>query len=173
MIESALSEAQRAALPALLDTLVPASDDGTMPSAAEVGFDAYLVTNGEGVLPMLRTVLDQLDDGFAAGAYDARHARVTEIQQAQPQLFAGLLASVYDCYYQDDRVRDRIGVVRGPVFPQGNEVVQGDLSLLDPVIDFPRFARSVMAAHTASTPLHHCVTHPTQRARLYLTPRKS
>jgi hypothetical protein len=32
-------------------------------------------------------------------------------------------------------VRRAIGVVQGPVFPQGNEVVQGDLSLLDPVIE--------------------------------------
>ena len=31
--------------------------------------------------------------------------------------------------------REKIGVVRGPVFPQGNDVAQGDLSLVDPVIE--------------------------------------
>ena len=31
-------------------------------------------------------------------------------------------------------VREAIGMIKGPVFPQGNEVSAGDLSLLDPVI---------------------------------------
>ena len=135
MSEPVLNEAQRAALPALLDTLVPASTDGEMPSAADVGFDAYLVTTGESAVPMIRAVLDQLGDGFVEGAAEARRARLEEIQRAQPELFTGLLAVVYDVYYQDERVREQIGVVRGAVFPQGNEIVQGDLSLLEPVIE--------------------------------------
>jgi hypothetical protein len=130
-----LTDAQRAALPALLDTIVPRSDDGEMPSAAEVGFDAYLVTQGQGFAPMLPAVLDQLGAGFATLSPEERHDRLSEWQSEQPALFSGLLACVYDCYYQDDRVREKIGVVRGPVFPQGNEVAQGDLSLLDPVIE--------------------------------------
>ena len=60
-----LTDAQRAALPALLETIVPESDDGEMPSAAEVGFDAYLVTQGQVFAPMLQAVLDQLGAGFA------------------------------------------------------------------------------------------------------------
>ncbi len=130
-----LTDPQRAALPALLDTIVPESDDGEMPSASEVAFDAYLVTQGRGAVPMLQAVLEQLGAGFADLSPEARHARLTELQNEQLGLFAALLACVYDCYYQDDRVREKIGVVRGPVFPQGNEVAQGDLSLLDPVIE--------------------------------------
>ena len=42
---------------------------------------------------------------------------------------------MYDCYYQDDRVRSKIGVVTGAVFPQGNQIIPGDLALLDPVIE--------------------------------------
>ena len=82
----------------------------------------------------LRDVLDGLAPDFAALSGRDRHERVAAFSQARPAEFAGLLARVYDCYYQDDRVRERIGVVKGAVFPQGNEVVQGDLSLLDPVI---------------------------------------
>ncbi len=133
--DSVFNDAQRAALPALLDTIVPASDDGVMPSAADVAFDAYLATQGLGFVPVLQGVLDQLTTGFAELSPDERHARMSELQNEQPALFAGLLTCVYDCYYQDDRVREKIGVVRGPVFPQGNDVAQGDLSLLDPVIE--------------------------------------
>lgn len=131
----ALNDAQRSALPALLDTIVPASDDGEMPSAAQVDFDTYVVTQGQDSVPILRAVLDQLGGAFASLSPEERHARLSELQNEQRALFTGLLACVYDCYYQDDRVREKIGVVRGPVFPQGNEVVQGDLSLLDPVIE--------------------------------------
>ena len=80
-------------------------------------------------------MLDQLGAGFADLSPEERRARLTGLQNEQLALFSGLLACVYDCYYQDDRVREKIGVVRGPVFPQGNEVAQGDLSLLDPVIE--------------------------------------
>ncbi len=130
-----LTEAQRALLPALLDTLVPASDDGEMPSASETAFDTYLVTQGRGSVPLLQAVLDQLGAGFADLSPEERHARLATLQNEQIALFSGLLACVYDGYYQDDRVREKIGMVRGPVFPQGNDVVQGDLSLLDPVIE--------------------------------------
>ncbi len=135
LMDRPLTDDERRRLAALLDTLVPASEDGAMPSARDVGFDGYLVTHGEQIVPLLRGFLAQLDDDFAELSLDARCARVGELSAAEPAGFAGLLAAVYDCYYQDDRVREKIGVVRGPVFPQGNEVAQGDLSLVDPVVE--------------------------------------
>ena len=131
----ALDASQRAVLRALLETLVPASEARAMPSAAEVDFEAYLGAQARDFAPELRATLGVLGEAFAAASPDARHARVAELAGTEPAKFAALLARVYDCYYQDDRVRARIGVVRGPVFPQGNEVKQGDLSLLDPVIE--------------------------------------
>ena len=129
-----MQEPQQSILKALLDTLVPASADGEMPSAAEVGFEHYLETQARDFAAALEDVLQRFDATFAELAPDARHDRVAEFSEASPGEFANLLARVYDCYYQDDRVRQRIGVVRGAPFPQGNDVVQGDLSLLDPVI---------------------------------------
>ena len=122
-------------LRALLDTLVPASEDGRMPSACEVGFDAFLVTQGGAFAPALQAILAQLGDDFATLSTEARHEKLTELSASEPALFAGLLVQVYDCYYQDDRVRHAIGVVQGPVFPQGNEIARGDLTLLDPVLE--------------------------------------
>jgi hypothetical protein len=129
-----LTESQRAVLTSLLDTLVPASEDGEMPSAAEVGFEVYLQTQARDFVPELLDVLQQLGPTFAELSPGARHEQVSEFSSGDPTKFGSLLARVYDCYYQNDQVRERIGVVRGAVFPQGNEVTQGDLSLLDPVI---------------------------------------
>jgi len=126
--------AQLERLDALLDTLLPASEDGRMPSAAETGFNDYLRTQGAAAIPMLRTMLQALDADFANANLPQRCAQVEAWSQANPELFAGVLTHVYDCYYQHDRVRAALGMVQGAVFPQGNEVTPGDLSLLDPVI---------------------------------------
>ena len=130
-----LSDAQQALLSALLDALVPASADGRMPSAAEVGFGGYLVTQAPDFAPELVALLQRLEPGFSGLSLDARCEELRHLQGADPLKFSSLLARVYDCYYQHDAVREAIGVVQGAVFPQGNEVTQGDLSLLDSVIE--------------------------------------
>ena len=129
-----LTEHQRALLDALLDTLLPASAEGAMPSAATVGFDAYLKAQAEDFIAELRSILQHFDASFPAQPIDGRCVQVAAFSAANPESFVKLLTRVYDCYYQDDRVRTQIGVASGAPFPQGNAIVAGDLSLLDPVI---------------------------------------
>jgi hypothetical protein len=129
-----LTRAQQILLAALLDTLVPASDDRAMPSAADVGFDAYLLTQAEDLIPLLILALQRFEPSFVDLSLAERCDHVREFSASDPLLFQALLTRVYDCYYQNDRVRVQIGVVTGAPFPQGNQVAQGDLSLLDPVI---------------------------------------
>ncbi len=129
------NQPQQKTLAAVLDTLVPASEDGQMPSATEVDFDQYLRTQGEIALPLIEAVLEQLDNTFAEQSLEERCAQLQAYSEADPLNFQQVLTHVYDAYYQDDRVRVAIGMIKGPVFPQGNEVMAGDLSLLDPVIN--------------------------------------
>lgn len=129
-----LTRAQQILLAALLDTLVPGSDDGAMPSAAEVQFDVYLLAQAEEFVPLLKSALQCFEPSFVDLPLTDRCERVREFSVSDPQLFQALLTRVYDCYYQNDRVRVQIGVVTGAPFPQGNQVTPGDLSLLDPVI---------------------------------------
>ena len=129
-----LTRSQQTILAALLDTLIPASADGAMPSAADVGFDAYLLAQADDFTPLLMSVLQRFEPSFVDLALADRCERVREFSASDPLLFQALLTRVYDCYYQNDRVRTQIGVVTGAPFPQGNQVTPGDLSLLDPVI---------------------------------------
>lgn len=129
-----LDAALQAVLDALLDTLVPASNDGRMPSAAELGFLPHLEQRDATYIPQLEAVLARFDPGFVAGTQDERVQVVRQFSTAEPATFNALLLRVYDCYYQNDRVRRAIGMVEGPVFPQGNTLAQGDLALLDPVL---------------------------------------
>lgn len=130
-----LTDYQRTLLSALLDTLVPASADGTMPSAAEVGFHEYLSNQAEDTIAEIKSLLQQMEPHFPTEPLAERCEHVSRISSEEPVKFQNLLARVYDCYYQHDEVRRQIGVVTGAPFPQGNEVQPGDLSLLDPVIE--------------------------------------
>lgn len=130
-----LTEEERSIMIELLDTLLPADEALDMPSAADLDFDSYLKAQAADLVPALRDVLAALDSDFGNLTLERRVAAVTDFSANQPELFMTLLARVYDCYYQDDRVRKKIGVVTGAPFPQGNEVASGDLSLLDPVIE--------------------------------------
>ena len=134
-IDRPLSEQQQSLLAALLDALIPASEDGTMPSAANVDFNCYLSTQAADFVADLTSILGKLDPAFPGLSLRHRCEQLAELSASEPQAFQNLLSRVYDCYYQDDRVRSEIGVVTGAVFPQGNQIIPGDLALLDPVIE--------------------------------------
>ncbi len=129
-----LSAGQRSRLAALADTLVPASSDGRLPSAAEVDLVNAVERTAPDVLPRLAAAADAFEDAFADLDLDARVARVQAFSESEPELFAELIFRVYGAYYEDERVKAAIGVGAGAPFPRGNSIEPGDLSLLDPVV---------------------------------------
>ena len=129
----ALNETQKSCLSALLDAIVPASSDGTMPSAGEMDFLSYLQAQAADFLPVLTGIVNQFDATFAERPLPARVALVQEFAHTEAQAFDSLVFRIYDCYYQTDRVRDLIGAQLGPPFPDGHDIPAGDLSSLEAV----------------------------------------
>jgi hypothetical protein len=127
------TEAQLRRLPALLDTLVPASADGALPSAATLDFRAYLREQAPDFQADLARILDRFDDGFTDLALDRRVELVRGFSQSDPAAFRSLLFRVYDSYYQDPGVCAAIGARPGPPFPTGHSIPAGDLSSLEAV----------------------------------------
>ena len=125
---------EREILGALAGTLVPASEDGFMPSAGEMDIAGHVARDAADFLPELGEILAGFDAGFADEPLAMRFERVKAFSEARPESFQRLLAEVYGCYYQDARVLEGIGAGVGPPFPRGNTVEAGDLSLLDPVM---------------------------------------
>jgi hypothetical protein len=136
-----LTTTQQRTLSALLDTLLPASDDGNMPSAETLDFIGYLNEKAPEFVTDLVKIVGYFDAAFAGSSLLGRCAVVDGFSKAQSALFEGLLFHVYACYYQDDRVLEGIGSAAGPPFPRGNTVEAGDLSLLDPVVQRPKTYR--------------------------------
>ena len=104
-----------------------------MPSAAELDFIAYLDEQASNFLAALSAMLERFDDAFVALAVPARIAAVEAFASDDGPAFDALLMRVYDCYYQDDRVRALIGAAPAPIFPRGNTIPAGDLSGLEAV----------------------------------------
>jgi hypothetical protein len=138
---SALTGAQLETLDAVLNLIVPPSADGRMPGAAEVGVPAYLYAEAADALSELRQELDELERrayarftrGFAALQPGERNALVGELRAQTPAFMNRLAMETIACYYQHDLVLAGLGMEARSPYPKGYEVVQGDLSLLDPV----------------------------------------
>jgi hypothetical protein len=136
-----LTPEQRGMLDLVLNMIVPPSADGRMPGAAEVGVPAYLFAEAPDALPALRLELEELElrtrDRFARGFAELEQAErqtMIDAMRAQaPSFMSRLAMETLACYYQHDHVVEGLGREARPPYPKGYQVVQGDLSLLEPV----------------------------------------
>lgn len=139
--DNPLSDDQRRILAIVLDLIIPASEDGQRPSAADVDVLGYIRENESHTLDGLRAELDQLNaeafesqgEAFASLDPATCKALVDAVREREPQFMRTLAMQTATCYYRDDRVLEAIGVGARPPFPEGYEVPSGDLSLLEPV----------------------------------------
>ncbi|MCY3839008.1 MAG: gluconate 2-dehydrogenase subunit 3 family protein [Gammaproteobacteria bacterium] len=139
--DNPLNDDHRRILAIVLDLIVPASEDGQRPSAADVDVLGYIRETEGHTLDGLRAELDQLDaeafesqgEAFASLDPATRQALVDAVREREPHFMRTLAMQTVTCYYRDDRVLEAIGVGARPPFPEGYEVPSGDLSLLEPV----------------------------------------
>lgn len=139
--DRALGDIQQRSLGLLLDMIVPASDDGAKPSAAEVDVLGYIREYEPDTLAPLGVELDRLESDavsqagapFADLDAEARHRLVETLRTEDPSFLRRLAQQTVTAYYQDDRVLRAIGMEPRAPFPKGYEVPAGDQSLLDPV----------------------------------------
>ncbi len=130
-----LNADQQAVLTALLDTLIPPSDDGLMPGAGSLDLVRHLREGGDNNEEMLVGLVDQFDAAFSTFDADARESAVQAFSTSQPELFEWLLMNTYMMYYKTDQVLEGIGMSAGPPFPRGNTIIDGDISSLDRVVE--------------------------------------
>ena len=54
-----------------------------------------------------------------------------------------LIINTLGCYYQNDSILKNLGISSKAPFPDGNQVISGDLNLLDPVRKMSRIYRDI------------------------------
>ena len=136
-----MTAAQRATFEVVVDMVVPASADGTKPSAAEVGVLDFIAERQPEDLPAIAQDIDRLDaaarehhgGGFVEIDAASRQTVVEAMRADDATFLRNLALHTVTCYYQDDRVLAAIGLEPRPPFPKGYEVVAGDTDLLEPV----------------------------------------
>jgi hypothetical protein len=136
-----LSEDEKSVLDQLLDVTIPASADGKMPSAAEIGFDKYLCAHN--MIPGLREILKLLQyqaqqskgAEFLLLTADDKIEVVAAARRENLRIFATFTEMVTQCYYLNAWVIKAIGQDVRPPFPKGYQLEEGDLCLLEPVYE--------------------------------------
>jgi hypothetical protein len=124
---------------ALLDTVIPPSDDGRLPGAGTLGLIDHVVRTLR-AMPLLRPVVEYglgalAERGFGPDlAPTERTARLAEFAAADQFFLPAFLFLAYSGYYQHPRVVAALGLEPRPPHPQGYPMAAvDDLSLLEAV----------------------------------------
>lgn len=147
--DSTLSDEQLLALASVLDLIIPASDDGRLPGAGQLGLSRYVCEHAVESLAVVTAGLSALDAiatsrgacGFAALPAKDAVAVLGEIDASQPAFLPTVIFHTYSGYYQDPHVIAALGLAPGPPFPGGYEVAPSDLSILERVRRLPKLYR--------------------------------
>ncbi len=145
-IEAApLSEMEALDLRCIAGMMIPASAEFGVPGADDPIILADIAASAGRDIGYVRQALGRLAS-LAGGPFAALdRPRCLEVAAAFLADDGAAVAQfgriVLQCYYRDDRVLRSLGREPRPPFPIGNQVEQGDWSLLDPVRGRPRMWR--------------------------------
>ena len=145
------SKDEERGLSAILDTLIPESDDGRLPAAGALGLSAYIAERAPELQPLLEKgllALDALAEArgarcFAALSAPDRTETLTGYASEDVGLIPALVFHAYTGYYQQRRVVEAIGLEHRPPFPEGFPMEPSDTSLLEAVRQRGRMFRSI------------------------------
>ena len=134
-----LLEKQERMLNEILNLIIPPSEDGKMPGAADVGFLDYIQSENnvksiqEGLIKINEVSQNKFGLELTALCSSMKTELIKSVNRELPHFFKHLTTLVIQCYYQHDDVLAEIGLEQRPPFPEGYQIVEGDLILLEPV----------------------------------------
>ncbi len=136
-----LTEEQSCSLSLLLNMMIPPNTEKGMPGAGELDFVGYVSEFEPSQIEAIQRELDLLEQesqeqykkAFADLDQNEREVLVERLREKNVSFAQNIVVQAMSCYYQNDQVVIALGMEARPPFPKGNEVISGDLSLLDPV----------------------------------------
>ena len=141
--DNPLSEPQTVLLASLAGMLIPASDKHDVPGADDDAIMTDIISTARQHADTLKSGLDTLNDHankehgteFVALNLKQRMAIIEHFQINAPHFIRSVVSITVQCYYQDARVMESLGMEGRAPYPDGFDLPQGDWSLLDPVKD--------------------------------------
>ena len=135
------SPEQRDLLARVVGAIIPESEKYGVPGADDADIFATILQKSVRHAAVIRGGLDQLTDLLARnGVVLPASSRaelapwIDEFEKSGGGAFVGIVTLITaQAYYQDPRVLRSLDVEARPPFPKGQELPQGDWSLLDPV----------------------------------------
>ncbi len=152
--DALLTEEQSQTLQLLLNMIIPPDAERGMPGAVELDFMGYVIEFANDRIEHIQRELDSLNES-SRSQYTVtfpqlddvdREALVKRLHSTRRQFARNIEVQTMFCYYQDDQVLEALGMEARPPFPKGNEVLRGDLSLLDPVRQRPKLYREILGS---------------------------
>ncbi|MFS4580011.1 gluconate 2-dehydrogenase subunit 3 family protein [Phaeobacter sp. C3_T13_0] len=129
-----LNETNRSVLDAILDELIPPSDDGKIPGAGALGVAEFLPT-AQAYAPdpagSVQTIIDAVSGDFEALPRDEKVAVLKRVEAAHVQAFETLVRLTYMGYYSRPDMRPHFGVGSHPIHPKGYPVERETDALMD------------------------------------------
>ena len=127
-----MSATDDALLDRVLETLIPASEDGRMPSAGALDLAAPVRAAADAAT--LEAGLDALRDArFEALDLAERTEVLQRLEATQAPFVQGLYLAVRAEYYAHPKVLTALGLSPGPPFPKGHALAPGNLDALERV----------------------------------------
>ncbi len=121
-------------LNAVLDTLIPPSQDGRMPGAGSLGLADSIREQTSAANDVVAAGLTALEaSGFVELDLPAREAMLRGLEETQPGFVTTLYVPTCTTYYQHPEALAGLGLEPGPPFPRGYELELGNLEALDRV----------------------------------------
>lgn len=134
------------ALTGVLNAILPASADGQLPAAGDLGIATSLREKLADAWPMIARSLDACET--AARARGAEHlsalaqedaaAVLEQVAAEAPAFLDSMIFHAYAAYYVHPRVVEALGLETRPPYPGGYQLEPGDLGLLERVQNGPR-----------------------------------
>ncbi len=114
-----------------------------MPAGGELGIADSVVAHVaslpegggilEGIVDAIEAAARSTGTPFLESTQEQRVAAVAAVSTTHAELFEALWTATLVAYYQHPRICQELGLRPGPPYPEGYEVADTNLSLLDPV----------------------------------------
>ena len=121
---------QRELLDALLDQIIPASDDGRMPAAGALGVADFIgdrITDDVELKCLFQKGLAQAGMLISINGHRVEPDVVKLLEEKAPDFFEALIRLAYMGYYSRGDIRGLLGLSPKPVHPEGYDVPEQDL----------------------------------------------